>query len=181
MKPARTAMALLFAVVMLAGCDQSSTPEKLPAPQEVSDLSVAHFCSMLVKEHPGPKGQIFLSDSENPVWFASVIQTFAFTMLPEEPKNIVAIYVTDMGRAKNWDQPEPGSWIDAKKAFYVIESRQRGGMGSSEAIPFGDEAEAKRFIEANGGRIVTFTEMPESYVLQSSGSSGDGAADEGMQ
>jgi copper chaperone NosL len=167
-------MALLLAAMLLAGCDQGSAPEKLPPPQEVSDQSVAHFCGMLVKEHPGPKGQIFLSDGKDPVWFASVTQTFSFTMLPEEPKNIVAIYVTDMGRAKNWDQPEPGTWIDAKTAFYVIESRQRGGMGSSEAIPFGEEAQAKSFAEANGGRVVTFTEMPESYVLQQPGSSGDG-------
>jgi copper chaperone NosL len=179
-------MALLFAATLLAGCDQSSAPEKLPPPQEVSDQSVAHFCGMLVKEHPGPKGQIFLSDSENPIWFASVTQTFSFTMLPEEPKNIVAIYVTDMGRAKNWDQPEPGTWIDAKKAFYVIESRQRGGMGSNEAIPFGEEDQAKRFIETNGGRVVTFAEMPEAYVLQQAdpagtGAPGDGNAGEGMQ
>jgi len=174
-------MALLLAVMTLAGCDQGSAPEKPPPPQEVSDQSVAHFCGMLVKEHPGPKGQIFLSDSKDPVWFASVTQTLSFTMLPEEPKNIVAIYVTDMGRAKNWDQPEPGTWIDAKKAFYVIESRQRGGMGSNEAIPFGEEGQAKSFVEANGGRVVTFTEMPESYVLQPSGSSSDGAAGDGMQ
>jgi copper chaperone NosL len=165
--------------MLLAACDQGATPEKLPPPQEISSESVAHFCGMLVEEHPGPKGQVLLSDSDTPIWFASVTQTFAFTMLPEEPKNVAAIYVTDMGRAKNWDRPEPGTWIDAKKAFYVIESRQRGGMGVGEAIPFGEEAQAKAFIEANGGRMVTFTEMPEAYVLQQAGPDGTGAPDGG--
>lgn len=177
----RAITGLFLAAAVLAGCDQEPAAEKLPPPQEASDASVAHFCGMMVKEHPGPKGQIFLSDSKDPVWFASVIQAFAFTMLPEEPKNIVAIYVNDMGRAKNWDQPEPGSWVDARKAFFVIESRQPGGMGMNEAIPFGEEDQARQFAAANGGRVVTFAEMPESYVLSSSGSSGGGGMSDGMQ
>jgi copper chaperone NosL len=91
---------------------------------------------------------------------------FAFTMLPEEPKNIAAIYVTDMGKATNWEKPAPGTWIDAKRAYYVIGSRRQGGMGVDEAVPFGEEAQAKHFAAENGGRIVAFAAMPEDFILQ---------------
>ncbi len=81
------------------------------------------------------------------------------------PKAISAIYVSDMARAKNWDQPEPGTWVEAHKASYVIGSRRRSGMATDEAIPFGDAAAARRFADANGGRVVSFDDMPRDYVL----------------
>ena len=121
---------------------------------------------MALLEHPGPKGEIFLADRKEPVWFASVRETFAFTMLPEEPKNIAAIYVTDMGKATNWQRPEPGTWIDARKAYYVIGGRRQGGMGEAEAVPFGEASQAQRFAAENGGRVVAFAAMPEAFVLR---------------
>jgi len=159
------ATVLLFAI-SVAGCDQRISSATMPPPQEISDGSIGHFCGMALTEHPGPKGQIFVAGSSQPVWFSSVRETFAFTMLPEEPKAVVAIYVTDMGKATNWQMPEPGTWVDAKKALYVIESRRRGGMGVDEAIPFSLEEQARNFARDNGGRVVTFAEMPESFVLQ---------------
>ena len=93
---------------------------------------------MAVTEHPGPKGQLFLRGQDKPLWFASVRDTFAFTMLPEMPKNIAAIYVNDMGRVRNWARPEPATWVEARSAVYVIGSRHRTGMDTDEAVPFGD-------------------------------------------
>ncbi len=61
---------------------------------------------MSLSEHAGPKAQIFVRGLPDPYWFASVRDAFAFTMLQEMPKAITAIYVNDMARAKNWDQPE---------------------------------------------------------------------------
>jgi copper chaperone NosL len=119
---------------------------------------------MIVIDHPGPKGQIFLSGEETPVWFSSVRDTIAFTLLPDEPKSIVAIYVTDMGRA-DWDHPEPDTWIDAKTASYVIGSSRQGGMGAPEAVPFAEQAAAQRFTEAYGGEIYSFEEIPPDAIL----------------
>lgn len=160
---------LCLAVLLPAfavSCSQQQAPLTPPVPREVSSDSVGHFCGMLLVEHPGPKGQIFLSGQPEPVWFASVTETFAFTMLDEEPKNIAAIYVTDMGRAGSWEKPGPGTWIDAKKAVYVIGGRLHGGMGASEAVPFADPQQARRFAAQDGGRIVSFEAMPRSYILQ---------------
>ena len=72
-------------------------------------------------------------------------------MLPEEPKDIRAIYVSDMGRAPSWEKPGATNWVDAKQATFVIGSRMKGGMGADEAVPFSDKAAAEDFAE-NGGR-----------------------------
>jgi copper chaperone NosL len=72
-----------------------------------------------------------------------------------------------MARALSWDDPGATNWIDARKAFFVIESRKQGGMGAAEAVPFGDRAAAAAFVAANGGHVVTFTKIPSAYVLGS--------------
>ncbi|MEI8394803.1 MAG: nitrous oxide reductase accessory protein NosL [Rhodospirillaceae bacterium] len=155
---------LLFAGLILTGCQQQDTA--IPPPLEVSDAASGHYCGMPLAEHPGPKGQIFLRSAPGkPIWFTSVRDAIAFTFLPEEPKDVIALYVNDMGRAKNWEQPEPGTWVEARQAWFVIDSSRKGGMGAPEAIPFGEQAAATAFREANGGRVVRFADIPAAYVL----------------
>ncbi|MGO9357186.1 MAG: nitrous oxide reductase accessory protein NosL [Xanthobacteraceae bacterium] len=152
-------------MILLAACKRDDPAAEAPRPREVTDASVAQFCGMTLTEHAGPKGQIFVRGLPDPYWFATVRDAFAFTMLPEAPKAISAIYVSDMARAKNWDQPEPGMWVEAHQAYFVIGSRRRSGMDSEEAIPFSDAAAARAFADANGGRVVGFAEMPRDYIL----------------
>ena len=130
----RLASLLLLALVLpaLASCGDDQDA-RAPAAQELSREAIGHYCNMIVADHQGPKGQIYVADRDQPVWFSSVRDTIAFTLLPEEPKNIVAIYVNDMGRA-SWEAPEPETWIEARGAWYVIESSRRGGMGAPEAV-----------------------------------------------
>jgi copper chaperone NosL len=94
----------------------------------------------------------------------------AFTMLPEMPRTIAAVYVTDMAHARNWQAAGAGAWIDARKAFYVIDSQARSGMDTAEAVPFGDRAAADEFAAAHGGRIVAFSDIPRAYILGTDGS-----------
>src|SRR5690606_12064550 len=100
-----------------------------------------------------------------PIWFSSVRDTIAFTRLPEEPRDITAIYVNDMARATQWEQPEPGAWVDAREAWFVIESEMRGGMGAPEAAPFSDKGAAEAFRAKHSGRVVRLAEIPDRYVL----------------
>ncbi len=164
--------ALAAAMLAIAGCSQKETAAP-PAPQEITSDTFGHFCGMGLYEHKGPKGQVFVADQEAPYWFASVRETLAFLKLPEEPKNVVAIYVNDMGKASNWDRPEPGTWVDAHRSWYVIGSTRRSGMNGNEAVPFGDEGKAKAFAAANGGRIVRLEEVPEDYVFPGTDSLAD--------
>ena len=127
--------------------------------------ATGHYCGMLVAAHEGPKGQIHLASRAQPVWFSSVRDTIAFTRLPEEPRDIVAIYVNDMARAKIWEQPEAGAWVDARVAWFVIESAMRGGMGAPEAVPFSAPDAANAFRIRHGGRVVRLDGIPDAYVL----------------
>lgn len=157
----------LLAVVFLTGCNQDAANSVIPPPVALNSDAMGVFCGMNVLEHPGPKGQIITASRIDPFWFTSVRDTVAFTLMPDEPRDIRAIYVSDMARALSWDDPGATNWIDARKAFFVILSRQQGGMGAADAVPFGNRAAAAAFAATNGGRVVTFTEIPSAYVLGS--------------
>lgn len=159
----------LFSVLLLTGtlaaCGGEEELAAKPPPVEPTAEATGHFCGMNLKDHEGPKGQVHLTGIPFPVWFTSVRDTIAFTMLPEESKAIAAIYVNDMGRATDWEHPEAGMWIDATEAYYVIGSGRAGGMGAAEAVPFGDIARAETFQNQHGGRVVSFKGMPRDYIL----------------
>lgn len=155
------------AALLLAGCGEDAADTTLPPPAALTSEAMGVFCGMNLLEHPGPKGQIITKSRIDPFWFSSVRDTVAFTLLPEQPRDIRAIYVSDMGRAPDWDNPGATNWIDARKASFVIESRKRGGMGAAEAVPFGERAAADAFVAKNGGRVVAFTDIPRDYVLGS--------------
>jgi copper chaperone NosL len=170
-------LALAVMCLALAACDQEQTSVTQPPPHELTPDAIGYFCGMNVLEHPGPKGQIILASRSDPVWFSSARDALAFTMLPEEPKDIQAIYVSDMGKAPSWDNPGAANWVEAHHAVFVIGSRLKGGMGADEAVPFSDQATAERFASEKGGRIVSFGNMPRDYIL-ASGIPGTGALPE---
>jgi len=162
MRPSALAFGLLVA---LTACQKEAA--EIPAPHKMTAEAIGHYCGMNLFEHPGPKGQIFAASLIEPVWFSSVRDTIAFTMLPDEPKDIQAIYVSDMGKAASWDKPGADNWVEARKALFVIGSQLKGGMGGDEAVPFSDRAAAEKFVGKNGGHIVTFDQVPREYVLAS--------------
>lgn len=152
-------------LVLLAACGEGQQVQAPPSPAELTRDAVGHYCGMIVIDHPGPKGQIFVKGQEQPLWFSSVRDTIAFTRLPEETAEIRAIYVNDMAQATDWAAPEPGTWINAREAYYVIGSSRRGGMGALEAVPFSSQAAADEFVRNYGGRVVRFGEIPDDYIL----------------
>jgi copper chaperone NosL len=162
--------AVVFALLLAGGCDEREAAE-VPPPRTMTAEAVGNYCGMNVLEHPGPKGQIILESVLEPLWFSSARDTFAFTMLPEEPKDIRAIYVSDMGRAESWEAPGADNWVEARQALFVVGSRVRGGMGADEVVPFSERAAADRFAAENGGRVVGFDDVSPDDVL----SAGSGA------
>jgi copper chaperone NosL len=160
-------VALAVICLALAACDQEQGSVTQPPPHDLTPDAIAYFCGMNVLEHPGPKGQIILASRSDPVWFSSAHDALAFTMLPEEPKDIQAIYVSDMGKAPSWEKPGAANWVEAHHAVFVIGSRLKGGMKADEAVPFSDRAAAEKFASERGGRIVSFGDMPRDYILAS--------------
>ncbi len=156
-------------LVLLLGCDSATEDDTSPAPRTVTRDAVGHYCGMIVEDHEGPKGQLTLEGTEEALWFTSARDTLAFLLLPDEPKNVAAVYVTDMGDVA-WEHPETseGTWIDARTAWYVIGSRKLGGMGQPEAVPFSSREAAESFAAENGGEVVDYPSMPRDYILGSS-------------
>ncbi|MEW9835144.1 nitrous oxide reductase accessory protein NosL [Mesorhizobium marinum] len=162
----RGRMVLALAVVLtLAGGCSNEEDVAMPAAFALTDDAMGRYCGMNVLEHDGPKGQVILTRMNEPIWFSSARDAVAFTMLPDEPKNVAAIYVSDMGAAPSWEQPGAENWIDARAAFYVIGSSRLGGMGAAETVPFSSESAARDFAERHGGEIVRFADIPANYVL----------------
>jgi len=171
----RFALALLL-MLPLVGCGEKQVAP-IPPPHRLTAEAIGRYCGMNVLEHPGPKGHIFVASLIEPIWFSSARDAIAFTVLPDEPKDIQAIYVSDMAEASSWDKPGADNWIEARKALFVLGSNAKGGMGGDEAVPFSDRAAAEKFVAENGGRIVAFADVPREYVLGSDGMNADANAD----
>jgi copper chaperone NosL len=172
----RRFLAPIFAILALAAvaaCGEDETVAAPPPPVMLTREAVGHFCGMTLVEHAGPKGQALLRGQDAPVWFSSARDAIAFTHLAEAPRNIAAIYVSDMAKAEQWDDPGPTNWVEARSAFFVLGSSRRGGMGAEEAVPFSNRAAAERFASEHGGRVLAFTEVPRDWAL---GGEASGAA-----
>jgi len=161
---------LLVAIAVLAfvaGCSKEEA-RVVPAAHTLTADATGHYCGMLLSEHAGPKGQILLEGQDEPVWFSSVRDTLTFLNLPEEAKNIAAVYVSDMAKAPTWEQPGADNWVIAGVAFFVIGSDRQGGMGGQEAVPFSTEAAAQGFIKQYHGRIVRLDEAAKNVAAAGS-------------
>lgn len=161
-------LVLGLSLLLLTACGEEKRAEA-PPPAALTAEAVGHYCGMALGDHPGPKGQVLTKARKEPYWFSSARDTLAFTMLPEEPKDITAIYVTAMDKAKEWDRPGAESWVDARIATYVVGSDARGGMGQSEVVPFSTAEAARRFAAQRGGTVVGFDQVPKDFVLGGEG------------
>ena len=136
-----------------------------PQPVTLSEEAVGHYCQMNVLNHEGPKAQIHLAGKPHPIWFTQVRDAIAFTRLPEETDEVTAIYVNDMGSAQTWKNPGATHWIDARNAFYDLESTKKGGMGTPEAVPFANQNAANAFAKINGGKVASYGDISDDYIL----------------
>jgi copper chaperone NosL len=166
--------------LVLAACSGSGEKQAAaPPPAQITADATGRYCGMLLAEHGGPKGQIRLKSSAEPVWFSSVRDTIAFMRLPEEPDDIAAIYVNDMSGEPDWSTASPGPWIDARQGWFVIGSGRSGGMGAPEAVPFGTELAARAFAAEHGGEVLRLDAVPTDYVLGPTEAAPAGAAPSG--
>lgn len=157
---------LLGASLLLTGCGEQGKPA---LPLEITGDTACALDGMILKDFPGPKAQIHY-DQGTPEFFCDTREMFSILLRPEQKKRILAIYTQDMGKA-DWNRPE-GQWIDAKSAFYVIGSPRRGSMGPT--VPsFALEADARKFAEQYGGKVLPFAKVTADMVDLSGGTSLD--------
>lgn len=156
--------ALLLVVVLLASC-RDDTGEKMPSPVNITAESTARFCGMNLVEMPGPKAEVILQGEPSVLIFAQVRDGIAYMKQPERTARILAFYVSDMARAKSWEQPGADNWIDGKTAFYVVGAAVKGGMGAPELAPFATRADAEKFAQEKGGVVMQLDAIPDNAVL----------------
>ena len=149
---------------LLAACDEEKAAAAAAGARRRE--AIGHYDQMLVLDHAGPKAQILLESRDEPVWFSSVRDAFAFTLLPEEPRDIAAIYVTDMGARGELGRPGPRHLDRGARRAVRHRQRQarRHGRRGAGALR---RRRGRRgaFAAEHGGEVVAFEGVPESYVL----------------
>lgn len=160
-------VAVLLLAVALAACHQDTA--SLPPPHEPGPADVGVMCHMNLSEHGGPKGQVFLKGKESeagqPLWFSSVRDTFTWLLMDDGlDASVSAVWVNDMGRARNWNQPDAGAWVEAHKALFVVGSDSGASMGGGELVPFAERRAADSFIALHGGQVVDFKQVDRALL-----------------
>ena len=167
MKIYKNTLWIFLAFLGLSGCFKDEIFE-IPKPVEMTINQNGYFCGMTVSGHPGPKAQIHVANQTAPLWFAQVRDMFGFIMLPGESQKVTAIYVTDMSQVDDWTDTNDGPWIDPTKAWFVINSKLKGGMGVLEVVPFSVKNDAEIFVQTNGGQVLAFHDVPSDYIFDTS-------------
>jgi copper chaperone NosL len=144
---------LIIVFFLTTACTQQE--QSKPLPFELTREHSCAVCGMIIVDFPGTKGQIHYRNGRSDK-FCSTLDMFMFYLQPDRPKNIIDIYVQDMGKA-DWDHPE-GYWIDAEEALYVYGGDIMGPMGDA-LVPFADLKEAEAYLNDHGGRIVRFHDI----------------------
>lgn len=155
---------LIFAILstVLACSKQSEQQAMVHQAVAIESSDECHLCGMLISRFDGPKGQLFRQgvseDESNTVKkFCSTRDMFSFYLDPEHQRNVTTMLVHDMSKMP-WHQPNGDYFIDARQAWFVINSRQNGAMGKTLAS-FSTKTDAQAFSEEFGGEVIAFEQI----------------------
>jgi copper chaperone NosL len=156
---------ILTVLLLLSACKEEAAQNFDPI--ALTPEAVGHFCQMNLLEHEGPKAQVHLQGLPGaPLFFSQVRDAVAYARLPEQSHPILAIWVNDMGaEGATWAAPGAMNWIDAATAHYVVGSKQAGGMGAPELVPFANLDAAAGFAALHGGAVMGLADIPDSAVI----------------
>lgn len=144
--------AAIGAFLLLSACGDAA---RSLAASEPADDAVCALDGMSIKDYPGPKAQIAYHGGRVD-YFCSLSELFEVLFGEGGQQGIGASYVQDMGKA-DWHKPQ-GHWIDARSAYYVLDSRAEGAMGPTIGT-FARAEDAQAFAKREGGRVLPFSEI----------------------
>lgn len=160
--------AALFIMLSLFGCSQETEQQKmLHQAVAIESGDECHLCGMLISNFPGPKGELFrngVTEADGNVVkkFCSTRDMFSFYLDPENTRNVTSILVHDMSKAP-WDVPNDGYFVDARKAWFVVNSSKKGAMGKTLAS-FSQQGDAQAFASEFGGQVLDFNAIKLSVL-----------------
>jgi copper chaperone NosL len=151
---------LSVALVLVTACSEQSEQQKIiHQAVAIESADECHLCGMLISNFSGPKAELFRkgvtkADGDRVKKFCSTRDMFSFYLDPENKRNVTTILVHDMSKAP-WDAPNDGYFIDARQAWFVIDSSQTGAMGKTLAS-FSAKTDADAFAMEFGGKVINF-------------------------
>ena len=160
------ALAALSTAGLLSGCGDKAAEQTSLTPVEIDRSTSCELDGMLLADYPGPKAQIHFAGQDEPSFFCDTVELFNTLLAGEQVRPVRAVYVQDMGQA-SWEEPK-GHWIDAKTAIYVLGSKRHGSMGPTIAS-FAQEADAAKFAQEYGGKVLRFGDIKLDMVDLSGG------------
>ncbi len=156
----------LLLTTLTFGCTKQDDAVKVV---EINQGTSCSLDGMILADYPGPKGQIHYDKGE-PDFFCDTMEMFSIYLRPEQKKRVKALFTQDMGKTP-WDQPK-GNWIEAKSAYYVLDSKKSGSMGPTLGA-FSRMEDAQAFVKQNGGKILKFDEVTINMVSLDGGAQHD--------
>ncbi len=149
--------ALIFGVAVLLAQNQSGRP----SPVMPGDKDKCPVCGMFVKPYPKWVSEIIYQDG-TVIFFDGAKDMFKYYLHPEKyggsrKKKIAAIYLRDY-----YDL----DWIDARTAYFVIDSDILGPMGN-ELVPLKTLEDAREFkSDHHGSKILRFDEVDWELLMR---------------
>lgn len=156
----------LGGLLAVGGCDQthSTSSAVLAKAVAIESADECHLCGMIIHHHPGPKGELYESDSPEVRKFCSTRDLLAYALDPERAHRLSAIYVHDMSKVP-WGQPDDDYFIDARQAYFVAGASHRGAMGPTLAS-FASQPMAEAFAKQYGGELYRFEQLTLELINQ---------------
>ena len=139
--------------------------------------AIGHFCGMALVEHPGPKGQILLRGDSARSGSPRPATPSPSPISTRSRRRSAPSTSPTWARRRDWEHPGPDNWVEARRAWFVLGSNRRGGMGAEEAVPFSDRGAAERFAAEHGGRVLRMAELPRDWVLGDVGGAAEAATE----
>ncbi|MCL6416658.1 nitrous oxide reductase accessory protein NosL [Aestuariirhabdus sp. Z084] len=158
----------LALVLTLTGCGETDSERMVQQAVAIESADECHLCGMLITNFVGPKGELTQQGARQVKKFCSTRDLFAYALDPEHRASIESIWVHNMARVP-WEFPDDEQFINARDAWFVINSRLKGAMGPALAS-FAEESDARAFIGINGGELIRFDQVTMD-TLNSMGSS----------
>ncbi|WP_211829520.1 nitrous oxide reductase accessory protein NosL [Kistimonas asteriae] len=164
-------------LVVLVGCNQEPEHSAMQHAMPIEAGDTCHLCGMIIRNHPGPKGELYVNGSPSIKRFCSTRDLFSWLLQPENQPNVQTVFVHDMAKS-SWETPDDNAFIEAKDAWFVAGSSKSGAMGATLSS-FASEGDATAFARDFGGEVLRF----ESVTLELLGSlamPGEGRGMHGM-
>jgi len=162
-----SALMALTALTSLISCSDNSEQAKTIHQAVVMESGdECHLCGMLITRFDGPKGEVFRKETGDHVLkFCSTLDMFSYYLDPENKRNVAQMFVHDMSKMP-WgsDSIDDKYFIDAKTAYYVVDSEKTGAMGQTLAS-FSKQSDAQAFATEFGGQVITFKDITLDHLM----------------